>query len=278
MTFDAHAYHVKNSLLSNYAASPNILNTTMWQHTNTGLEVVDPSNELPLKIFIVGRISTFRLKSGPAGNHMKNGFGSLDKAKYQFHMSRPADAELASDYNVAIANLETLQHQVATTTDIRNMVITDVTGKMIRFVRNVFTLRENAVPDSPHGQAAKNAVQMDEETKNWPIPDEFATEMDAIKYTFRADHLPVFYEGNPIMAVDVNDILNGAIVEVQFTMRHWRIQAYDSFQATPQKITVLRLGPYHHKSDYKRANPNDSPDEPQAKKVHLNATASTSKA
>jgi hypothetical protein len=118
---------------------------------------------------------------------------------------------------------------------------------------------------------------MDEQTKNWPIPDEFATELDAIKYTFRADHLPVFYEGNPIMPMDVNDILNGAIVEVQFTMRHWRIQAYDSFQATPHKITVLRLGPYHHKSNYKRANPNDSPDEPQAKKVHLNATASTSK-
>jgi hypothetical protein len=141
MTFDAHAYHVKNSLLSNYAASPNILNTTMWQHTDTGLEVVDPSNELPLKIFIVGRISTFRLKSGPAGNHMKNGFGSLDKAKYQLHMSRPADPELGADYNAAIANLETLQRQVATTTDIRNMVITDVTGKMIRFVRNIFTLR-----------------------------------------------------------------------------------------------------------------------------------------
>lgn len=141
MSFNANTYRTKKSALKNYGASPNFVNATMWQHTTTGLELVDATDELPFKVLIVGRISAFRLKSGPGGNHVLNGLGSLNKAKYQFHMSRPADADLAKDYNAAIAAMETLQKQVATTKDQRNMVITDVTGKMIRFVRNVFELR-----------------------------------------------------------------------------------------------------------------------------------------
>lgn len=208
-------------------------------------------------------------------------------------MSRPADADLAKDYNAAIAAMETLQKQVATTKDQRNMVITDVTGKMIRFVRNVFELRENVVPDSPNGRAAQNATKMDQETENWEMPEEFAKEFEGIKYHYRAERLPVYYEDVLIQPGQVNEVLNGAIVEVEFTMRHWRIQDYDSFQATPHKITVLRLGPYHHKSNYKNTSPDiqldehqqkrtrTSPDvqldQPQPKKTRQNATAGSSK-
>ncbi|KAG2738507.1 hypothetical protein P692DRAFT_201812056, partial [Suillus brevipes Sb2] len=186
MSFNANTYRTKKSTLKNYGASPNFVNATMWQHTTTGLKLVDATDELPFKVLIVGRISAFRLKSGPGGNHVLNGRGSLDKAKYQFHMSRPADTDLAKDYNATIAVLETLQKQVATTKDHRNMIIADVTGKMIRF--------DNVVPDSPNGRAAQNATKMDEETENWEIPEEFAKEFEGIKYHYRAGGLPVYYE------------------------------------------------------------------------------------
>jgi hypothetical protein len=40
-----------------------------------------------------------------------------------------------------VTTLETLQNQVATTERRMSMILDDVTGKMIHFVRNVFTLR-----------------------------------------------------------------------------------------------------------------------------------------
>jgi hypothetical protein len=134
---------------------------------------------------------------------------------------------------------------------------------------------------------------MDEETENWEILEEFAKEFEGIKYHYRAQRLPVYYEDVLIQPGEVNEALNGAIVEVEFTMRHWQIQDYDSFQATSQKITILRLGPYHHKSNYKHTSPDaqlegnqpkrawTSPDvqldEPQPKRTRQNATAGPSK-
>lgn len=68
-------------------------------------------------------------------------------------------------------------------------------------------------------------------------------------YYFQTKRLPVYYEGILIYPT-VNDILNGAVVDVKFTGR----SKTDSFQATSHKIMVLRLGPCHYKSKYtKRA-------------------------
>ncbi|KAG1871226.1 hypothetical protein DFJ58DRAFT_627565, partial [Suillus subalutaceus] len=115
--FDAKAYRGQKTQLVNYAASPKLLSATMWQHTTSGLELVDSTDEMPFKLLIAGRVSAFRLKVRPEGSHMKNGMTSLDKAKYQFHLTHPADTELGKDYNAAISTLETLQSQVATTKD-----------------------------------------------------------------------------------------------------------------------------------------------------------------
>ncbi|KAG2360158.1 hypothetical protein BDR07DRAFT_1487444 [Suillus spraguei] len=142
----------------------------------------------------------------------------------------------------------------------------------------LLTTSDNVVPDSPHGQAADNAVQMDDKTKDWAIPDDLATDFDKMKYHFRAEHLPIYYEGQSVLPTDAHDILNSTIVKVQFTIHHWRIQDYDSFQAMAEKITVLRLGPYHHKSNYKHSNADVSANEPQAKKLRSNACASFFKA
>ncbi|KAG1850676.1 hypothetical protein F4604DRAFT_1934355 [Suillus subluteus] len=86
-----------------------------------------------------------------------------------FHILRPAYHDLAEDYQAGISTLEALQSQVATTKQHGSMIVEDVTGKMIRFIKNVFTLRENAIPDSPHGQAV-GALQMDQETAKLAHP------------------------------------------------------------------------------------------------------------
>jgi len=138
MSFDAHAYHVEKSQVKNYLASPNVLNSTMWQHTSTGVEVVNEEDLLAFTGIMVGRVSPFRLKCGPEGNHINGNVSPLEKSKYQFHITRPANRELAADYQAALSNLEALQNQVGRTHQHRNMIVDDVTGKMVRCVRNVF--------------------------------------------------------------------------------------------------------------------------------------------
>jgi hypothetical protein len=107
---------------------------------------------------------------------------------------------------------------------------------------------------------------MDEETRNWPIPAEFADEFDGIKYNYEADLLPLYHDGHLVEPSDTNAVINGAIVEVHFGIRHWRIADFDSFQANVEKIHILRPAPIHHTSNYKRPHPADNVKEPEVKK------------
>ncbi|KAG1836947.1 hypothetical protein DFJ58DRAFT_734644 [Suillus subalutaceus] len=296
--FDAHSYHIKHSNISSRQAfkykqlSPNFIASTAWQHTLTGLEVVNEDEE-PFLATIVGRTSTYHLRCGPAGNHFSGGMSPLEKTKFQFHICRPVNPELGADFTAAINNLETLQNQVGKTKEHKNMIVEDVTGKMMHFASNVFmtrvrieyatdkeaqnTLQDEIVPDSPHGQNALNAPKMDEETRDWPIPDELVKEFDALKYKFEVHHLPLYHEDHLVQPIHANEILNGAMVEVQFHIQHWRIKDIDSFQATPQRVTVLKLGPIRVPSNYKRRMEDEDTEQPEAKRTHLNAEAGTSK-
>lgn len=63
------------------------------------------------------------------------------------------------------------------------------------------------------------------------------------KEHFHAERLVVYHEDILVQPTQVDVLLSGAIVGVESTMHHWWIQgyeAYDSFQAILQKITVLR--------------------------------------
>ncbi|KAG1859733.1 hypothetical protein F4604DRAFT_1684490 [Suillus subluteus] len=113
---------------------------------------------------------------------------------------------------------------------------------------------------------------MDDETKNWPIPDDFTEEFDALKYKMAVQPSPLYYEDHLVEPAYTNQIMNGAIVEVQLTIQHWCIQDFDSFQATAEKVTILRLGPIHVPSHYKRLNPNEEIEgQLETKKVRLDS-------
>ncbi|KAG2107119.1 hypothetical protein BD769DRAFT_1393040 [Suillus cothurnatus] len=278
MSFDAHAYHVEKTSMPNYLGSPSVLNTIMWQHTESGLELAKEEDQMPFTGIIVGRVSPYRLKCGPAGNHMNSDVSPLVKAKYQFYLCRPADHELGMDFDTSVTSLKTLQNQVVKSGQCKNMLFEDVTGTMLRCVKSIFSMRDNAVPDSPHGQGAPNAPQMDEETHNWPIPDQFVTEFDMLKYNFQATPLPLFHDGHLVEPSMANEIMSGAIVEVHFGIHQWRIQQFDSFQASVERIVILRPAPRHHTSAYKRPHSKTTDDkEPEVKKTRYNAEASSSK-
>ncbi|KAG1751262.1 uncharacterized protein EDB91DRAFT_1243529 [Suillus paluster] len=243
-----------------------------------GLEVINKSDLSPFIATIVGRVSPYHLKCTPSGNHFTGGMSPLAKAKYQFNITCPTDHELLADYLARVHNLEILQEEVGKMGNHKNMVINDYTGKMIRFVKIIFTVCEHIIPDSPHGEAAENTPKMDDETKNWPILDEFAHDFDRLKYSMAAELLPLYHEGHLVEPRHANQIINSAIVEVQFSIQHWCIKDFHSFQATAQKVTVLRLGPVHIPSNYKHANPEaDLEEQPKTKKTRYNAEAGSSK-
>ncbi|KAG2741364.1 hypothetical protein P692DRAFT_20668848, partial [Suillus brevipes Sb2] len=110
MSFNAHAYHTQKIHVANYLASPRVLESTLWQHTSNGFEVANQEDQSPFIGILVGRVSPFRLKCGPAGNHIKKEVSPLAKAKYQFHLTRPADHELGMDFDAGISVLEALQN------------------------------------------------------------------------------------------------------------------------------------------------------------------------
>jgi hypothetical protein len=141
MSFNVHAYHTQKIHVPNYLASPRLLESTVWQHTSNGFEVANQEDQSPFIGILVGRVSPFRLKCGPAGNHIKKEVSPLVKAKYQFHLARPADHELGMDFDAGISVLEALQNQVGSGKEHKNMIVTDVAGKMVHMVKNVFEKR-----------------------------------------------------------------------------------------------------------------------------------------
>jgi hypothetical protein len=133
------------------------------------------------------------------------------------------------------------------------------------------------VPDSPHGQNAENVPKMDAETRDWPIPDELSKEFNILKYKYKANPLPLYHEDQLVKPIHANEVLNNVMVEVQFRIQHWKIKDFDSFQATPQKVTILKLGPIRVPANYKRPIGDEDVEQPELKRTHLDEEASTSK-
>jgi hypothetical protein len=119
---------------------------------------------------------------------------------------------------------------------------------------------------------------MSKETHNWPIPDQFVTEFDVLKYSYQANPLPLFHDRHLVEPSMANKVMNGVIVEAHFCIHQWHIQQFNSFQATVKQIVLLRPTPRHHTSAYKQPHPKTTGNnEPEVKKTHHNAEASSSK-
>ncbi|KAG1875354.1 hypothetical protein C8R48DRAFT_769354 [Suillus tomentosus] len=143
-------------------------------------------------------------------------------------------------------------------------------------VRNVFDKRDIAVPDSPHGRNVEGAPKMDHETQEWPIPEEFVSELDELKYHYQADPLPLYHDGHLVEPSHVNEVINGAIVEVHFGVLHWRIRDFDTFQADVDKVVILKPGCGHCTSNYKCPHDSEKLPERDTKKSRQETSSSSS--
>jgi hypothetical protein len=100
---------------------------------------------------------------------------------------------------------------------------------------------------------------MDTKTGKWPIPMKHEEEFESMKYDFMACPPGVYRDTAFVEPGDVNEALQGAIIEVFFAIRHLRDKKFDTFQAGIQQIKIIKLGASIAASGFKRRNARDGP-------------------
>jgi len=105
---------------------------------------------------------------------------------------------------------------------------------------------------------------VDDETENWPVPNNFQPALCSVKHTHCVQPLRVYVDNKFIEPAEVNHILANALAEVHFSLKHYHIQrpgenAFDSFTANIEQINVLKSGVPRARTAYKHDNPRTGP-------------------
>ncbi|KAF8547572.1 hypothetical protein OG21DRAFT_1527073 [Imleria badia] len=205
------------------------------------------------KIGHIGNITDYRFNVTPMGNYINLDYGSLDKAKFQFHLTAPVTFPFHEDYNRAFQQLRGLQSSVAVTPRQNNMLFKDAGGQSIRMTKSVFNKRKTQVRDSsPPSKKRKienekkedDMEEMDEDTKNWKVPSHMWDDLNLMKPNYQAISLPIFENGQFIEPNQVQQQLENTLVEVIFSINHAFIKkdydTHDSFQAEIKQVIILK--------------------------------------
>jgi hypothetical protein len=132
------------------------------------------------------------------------------------------------------------------------------------------------VPIYPHFHQdnSDTPTKVDDETDNWPVPDQFQEQLSQIKRTHCVQPLRAYMDNRFIEPNDVNGTLANALVEIHFTIKHYNIRRegekpFDSFTANIEQLTVLERGAPKQLTPYKRRNPRSGPLKVKCVKVSM---------
>lgn len=89
-----------------------------------------------------------------------------------------------------------------------------------------------------------DSLNINTETDNWPVPNEFKGEFDTMKTSYMVNPLKVYVGNKFIEPQEVTSVLDGALVEVHFTVKQYWINSctpvINSFSALVQQVIVLK--------------------------------------
>jgi hypothetical protein len=110
--------------------------------------------------------------------------------------------------------------------------------------------------------------KLDDTTAKWPVPDNMQTELVQLMGTYMAQPLPVFKDNAYVPPIGVNSALKDSLVEVHFSIKHYRIhkkdsKPIDSFTGLVEQIVVLKSGEPRLPNSYKRKNLLEGPYRPK---------------
>jgi len=128
-----------------------------------------------------------------------------------------------------------------------------------------------------HSSAEDDNEKIDNETENWSVPDPVTEDFQCIKNNFRVCPLPIFnIDDCFIEAPEANGCLRNALVEVHFSLVHYKIssprQTHDSYNAMPKQVIVLNEAPIQELSIYKHKNIQSGPMRPKKLKYFCKDT------
>ena len=93
------------------------------------------------------------------------------------------------------------------------------------------------------------------------MPSDLRDDLDDIKRAYRASPLRVFANEKFIEVGQVNEVIEGALVDLHFALFHFAIRKKneDSFNGTMEQVLMLQPGEPRPATVYKRKNVRDGP-------------------
>ncbi|KAJ7057910.1 hypothetical protein C8F01DRAFT_1307076 [Mycena amicta] len=209
-----------------YLASPKVLGPPQWKPKNTGhtLASKDPGGILEITVLsVIGKVSDAGYYVDGLGSWRDTFKEPMEKAKYQMQLERPEGTVFADDWDVAVAHITKLQDRIRTTDMPKNLVVkSNPTEAYLRFTKHAF---ETKTSDSPEGY----------NTDEWPVQENYEEQffITAQKFVFTPIRARTI-RGQTIGGYVISDTLRGALVEVVFSVRHYKLKDlefawYDSF-------------------------------------------------
>ncbi|KAF7969312.1 hypothetical protein HWV62_27747 [Athelia sp. TMB] len=129
--------------LKHYVNRPSFISCIGWTRMDNADVLVDKTTKRIAVLIVVGKVNATKMRCGPAGTFAGEvTFGTFDKAKYQFSISRPDEPVMAKEYDKAVKIMTLLQKDVGKTEKHEHFIIDK---SDMRFSQGIFERRDRVV-------------------------------------------------------------------------------------------------------------------------------------
>ncbi|KAF7985886.1 hypothetical protein HWV62_43766 [Athelia sp. TMB] len=276
--------HVEDYLmhLNHYVNRPGFTSGIGWTRMDNADVLVDKTTKRIAVLIVVGKVNSTKMRCGPAGTFAGEiTYGTFDKAKFQFSISRPDEPIMAKEYDKALKIMSLLQKDVAKTDKHEHFIIDK--GDM-KFSQGIFEKRDRPIDNVPRfapkgNYAVDGAVlleslvsttppadaldsdgstgtmedpdddsQLDETTRTYAkyIPQSLQKKYHDLIGEHAVTPLRLFTrDGAYITPDNTESVLPGALVEAHFTFKHYWFRGgnnSDTFTAGLEQTIWLKAG------------------------------------
>ncbi|KIJ51833.1 hypothetical protein M422DRAFT_244212 [Sphaerobolus stellatus SS14] len=263
-----------------YVGNDEVKSLIRWANAGSGGDVlVDNKNNQEVVLIIPMVVAFDKYVVHPFGTFKAQFENSkLSEAKYRLSGRAPEQPELREAFEKEVALLMQCQ-KVTQTRDVHYLFGKNSQEKpeIIFFSYPVFEKkkhplrREDVVPHlQDFGTLSRDMpdVHAEDDVPDYPIPEDAQTAYDKICHEKRILSLPLYKNGSLVRPEDVEDILCGSLVRMEFRLSHyfWRQDKYDSFTATIEQMIMFPSDDHRPTlSPYKRCRLLDGPVRPLRK-------------
>ncbi|KAF7970488.1 hypothetical protein HWV62_23855 [Athelia sp. TMB] len=259
------AKHVEDYLLllDHYVSRPGFLASVGWARMDNADVLVDSTTKNIAVLIVVGKANHTKMRCGPVGSFASdNPYGTLDKAKFQFTISRPDKPVMACEYDKAYRILDLMQKNISKTNKQEHFLEEDShdmrLGQFMFEKREIpldsvprFTpkgdyaidgavLLESLISTTPPADALESEASLStlDDTKDSNTLDDITREYakhippnlqrnyhDLMKYFAVTPFRLYTHDGAYVSPENVESVLHNGLVECHFTLKHYHFKS-----------------------------------------------------